>query len=71
MLRQQLGVVAQAVTGPFDLDDDGVVQEAVEQRDGDDGGFFCRPSLLMVDEIGYLPVSPGGCDLFSQLVNAR
>jgi DNA replication protein DnaC len=32
--------------------------------------FFCRPSLLIVDEIGYLPVSPGG-DLFFQLVNAR
>lgn len=33
--------------------------------------FFCRPSLLIVDEIGYLPVSPGGGDLFFQLVNAR
>lgn len=33
--------------------------------------FFCRPTLLIVDEIGYLPVSPGGGDLFFQLVNAR
>ena len=33
--------------------------------------FYCRPSLLIVDEIGYLPVIPGGGNLFSQLVNAR
>jgi DNA replication protein DnaC len=33
--------------------------------------FFCRPSLLIVDEIGYLPVIPGGGNLFFQLVNAR
>src|SRR3546814_12973729 len=28
-------------------------------------------SLLIVDEIGYLPVVPGGGNLFFQLVNAR
>ena len=33
--------------------------------------FFCRPQLLIVDEIGYLPVIPGGGNLFFQLVNAR
>jgi DNA replication protein DnaC len=33
--------------------------------------FFCRPALLIVDEIGYLPVTPGGGNLFFQLVNAR
>lgn len=33
--------------------------------------FFCRPSLLVVDEIGYLPVIAGGGNLFFQLVNAR
>ncbi len=26
--------------------------------------FFCRPALLIVDEIGYLPVVPGGGNLF-------
>lgn len=30
-----------------------------------------RPALLLVDEIGYLPVTPGGANLFFQLVNAR
>ena len=33
--------------------------------------FFCRPSLLIVDEIGYLPVVSGGGNLIFQLVNAR
>jgi DNA replication protein DnaC len=33
--------------------------------------FFCRFSLLIVDEIGYLSVVPGGGNLFFQLVNAR
>ena len=27
--------------------------------------FFGRASLLIVDEIGYLPVVPGGGNLFS------
>ncbi len=33
--------------------------------------FLARPQLLVVDEIGYLPVVPGGGNLFFQLVNAR
>jgi DNA replication protein DnaC len=33
--------------------------------------FLCRAALLVVDEIGYLPVVPGGGNLFFQLVNAR
>jgi DNA replication protein DnaC len=33
--------------------------------------FLCRPALLIVDEIGYLPVLPGGGNLFFQLINAR
>lgn len=33
--------------------------------------FFCRPALLIIDEIGYLPVVHGGGNLFFQLVNAR
>jgi hypothetical protein len=33
--------------------------------------FLCRSSLLVVDEIGYLPVTSGGGNLFFQLVNAR
>jgi DNA replication protein DnaC len=33
--------------------------------------FLCRPQVLVVDEIGYLPVIPGGGNLFFQMVNAR
>ena len=33
--------------------------------------FLCRSALLVVDEIGYLPITPGGGNLFFQLVNAR
>ncbi|WP_442869731.1 IS21-like element helper ATPase IstB [Bradyrhizobium sp. CCBAU 65884] len=32
--------------------------------------YYCRFALLF-DEIGYLPVTPGGGNLFFQLVNAR
>jgi DNA replication protein DnaC len=33
--------------------------------------FLTRNALLIVDEIGYLPLTKGGANLFFQLVNAR
>jgi DNA replication protein DnaC len=33
--------------------------------------YLCRAALLIVDEIGYLPITPGGANMFFQLVNAR
>ncbi len=33
--------------------------------------YLCRASLLIIDEIGYLPLSAGAGNLFFQLVNAR
>jgi DNA replication protein DnaC len=51
-----------------------VASLAKAERDGalrDRIRYFCRFSLLIVDEIGYLPVIPGGGNLFFQLVNAR
>jgi DNA replication protein DnaC len=33
--------------------------------------YLCRPALLVVDEIGYLPITPSGGNLFFQLVNGR
>lgn len=33
--------------------------------------FLARAALLIVDEIGYLPITSGGANLFFQLVNAR
>ena len=37
MLRDEIGMGVQPVTGAFDLDDDGVVEKAIEQCRGDDG----------------------------------
>lgn len=34
-------------------------------------GFIARPALLIIDEVGYLPVQSGGANLFFQLINAR
>jgi DNA replication protein DnaC len=42
-----------------------------EGRLADKIRFYARTALLIVDEIGYLPVSTGGANLFFQLVNAR
>lgn len=33
--------------------------------------FHSRTALLIIDEIGYLPITTGGANLFFQLVNAR
>ena len=33
--------------------------------------FLARTNLLIVDEIGYLPITPGGPNLFFQLVKPR
>lgn len=33
--------------------------------------FITRPALLIIDEVGYLPVQKGGANLFFQLINAR
>ena len=44
------------------------------QRDGELAArlrYLARPSLLIVDEVGYLPLEPGGANLFFQLVNVR
>jgi IstB-like ATP binding protein len=51
-----------------------VASLAKAEREGrlhDKVRFFCRAALLIVDEIGYLPVVPDGGSLFFQLVNAR
>jgi len=37
VLWHEIGVLSQAVAGAFDLHDDGVVQQPVEQGGGDDG----------------------------------
>lgn len=33
--------------------------------------FYCQPKLLIVDEIGYIPIDRQGANLFFQLVSRR
>ena len=33
--------------------------------------YLTRTSLLIIDEVGYLPLEKGGANLFFQLINAR
>jgi DNA replication protein DnaC len=33
--------------------------------------FYCKHALLILDEVGYLPLAPGGPNLLFQLVSAR
>jgi len=68
--RRPLGTV---FTRPSSLADI-VASLAKAERDGtlrERIRYYCRFALLIVDEIGYLPVTPGGGNLFFQLVNAR
>ena len=48
-LGQQVGVLAQPIARPLDLDDDGVVKEPVEERGRDDG---------IAEDVAPLPAKP-------------
>ncbi len=50
---------------------DALAQAKRERRLAEKIRFYARASLLIVDEIGYLPISSGGANLLFQLVNAR
>lgn len=50
---------------------DGLSKAEREGRLAEKIRFHARASLLIVDEIGYLPITTGGANLFFQLVNAR
>ena len=58
-----LGTLADIVGSLLKAEREGVLRDRIR--------FLARTSLLIVDEIGYLPLSPGGANLFFQLVNAR
>jgi hypothetical protein len=49
-VRQQVGVSAEPVAGALDADDDGVLQEAIQQGRGDDG---------VTDDVMMPPISIG------------
>ncbi len=58
-----LGTLADIVGSLLKAEREGVLRDRIR--------FLSRTSLLIVDEIGYLPLSAGGANLFFQLVNAR
>lgn len=55
--------LADLVTSLAKAEKEGTLRERIR--------YLARPQLLVVDEIGYLSVVPGGGNLFFQLVNAR
>jgi DNA replication protein DnaC len=55
--------LADLITSLAKAERDGSLRERIR--------YLCRAALLVVDEIGHLPVVPGGGNLFFQLVNTR
>ena len=55
--------LAELIDAPIKAEREGRLAEKIR--------FYARVSLLIVDEIGYLPITIGGANLFFQLVNAR
>ena len=61
--RVYYGTLADLVLSMVEAEHQGKLRERL--------AFLRQPALLIVDEIGYLPVTPNGANLFFQLVNAR
>ena len=49
----------------------GLAKAHAEGRLDERLGFFAKPKLLIVDELGYLPLEPDAAHLFFQLVSRR
>lgn len=61
--RVYYGTLADLVLSLVEAEHQGKLRERL--------AFLKQPALLIVDEIGYLPVTSNGANLFFQLVNAR
>ena len=57
------GTLAEIITSLLKAEREGQVAQRIQ--------FLARPELMIVDEVGYLPLAAGGANLFFQLVNAR
>ena len=55
--------LAELVSGLAKAEREGLLKERIR--------FYTRTALLIIDEIGYLPLQSGGANLFFQLINAR
>ena len=49
----------------------GLVKAHADGRLEERLGFFAKPKLLIIDELGYLPFEPNAAHLFFQLVSRR
>ena len=50
---------------------DGLTKAYAENRLEEQLKFYCRPRLLIVDEIGYIPIDRHGAHMFFQLISRR
>jgi DNA replication protein DnaC len=55
--------LGELVSGMAKAEREGMLKERIR--------FYTRNALLIIDEIGYLPLQSGGANLFFQLINAR
>jgi DNA replication protein DnaC len=55
--------LSELVSGMAKAEREGMLKERIR--------FYSRNALLIIDEIGYLPLQSGGANLFFQLINAR
>jgi DNA replication protein DnaC len=58
-----LATLAEIITSLLKAEREGTLAERIR--------FLTRNALLIIDEVGYLPLERGGAHLFFQLVNAR
>ncbi len=67
------GILAQADSGAVTASEaiEGLLSAQIVLRNNRRLRVLTHPALLVVDEIGYLPVSQDGAVLFFQLINAR
>jgi DNA replication protein DnaC len=58
-----LATLAEIITSLLKAEREGTLTERIR--------FLTRNALLIIDEVGYLPLERGGAHLFFQLINAR
>lgn len=58
-----VATLAEIITSLLKADREGTLAHRIK--------FLTRTALLIIDEVGYLPLEKGGANLFFQLINAR
>ena len=70
--------LSESIAFAVELDDFGAMDESVDEGDDTGGGQlkrdlrrYVRPRLLILDELGYLPIDKTGADLLFQIISQR